>query len=156
MSSRDGFAVEVQRPAPEVIVLRVEGELDLWTSLPFLDAILDAFSEHPELIAVDVNGVRSMDSTGLRVLVDGARHIEEGRVRFAVICRAGNPAARLLEQAGAQSAPDVHESVDDALGVWLDAAGERPRRLARFAAAGKRRRPRAAELGWSRCSHRRR
>ena len=126
MSSRDGFEIDVQRPAATVILLRVEGKLDLWTSLPLMDAIVDAFHEHPELIAVDVSDVLSMDGTGLRVLVEGARRIEEGRVRFAVICPAGSEVARPLDQADVQRVLTVHESLDDALGPWLDGAGELP------------------------------
>ena len=124
VSSRDGFEIDVQRPAATVIVLRVAGKLDLWTSLPLLDAILGAFHEHPELIAVDVSDVRSMDGTGLNTLVQGSRHVEEARVRFAVVCPAGSEMARLLERTDAHRALNVQQSVDDAVGPWLDAAGE--------------------------------
>ena len=126
VSSRDGFAVEVQRQAPGVILLRVEGKLDLWTSLPLMDAIIEAFHEHPELIAVDMSDVVAMDGTGLHVLVEGARHIEDAGGRFAVVCPAGSELARLLAQAHAQRTLTVHESMDDALGPWLDATGELP------------------------------
>ena len=126
VSSRDGFVIEVRRPVPEVIVLRVEGKLDLWTSLPLMDAIIEAFHEHPELIAVDLSDVLAMDGTGLRVLAEGARHIEDGGLRFAVVCPAGSEVARLLEQDDARRTLSVHQSTDDALGPWLDAAGEFP------------------------------
>jgi anti-sigma B factor antagonist len=124
--SRDGFVIELQRPAPGVIVLRVEGELDVWTSLPLMDAIIEAFHEHPELIAVDASDVVSIDGFGLRVLVEGAGHIEAGRVRFAVIRAGGSEVARLLEQTDASRTLTVHESVDDALQEQLGAAGELP------------------------------
>jgi anti-anti-sigma factor len=124
VSSRDGFAVEVERPATEAVLLRVKGALDLWTSLPLLDAILAAFGEHPQLIAVDVSAVTSLDDTGLRTLVEGSGHVEEGGVRFAIVCAAGNVVARLLEQADPSRTPSVYESADDALG--LDGAGELP------------------------------
>ncbi len=126
VASRDGFAVTVQRPAAAVILLSVEGVLDLWTSLPLLDAILDAFHERPELIAVDLSAAPSLDGTGGRVLVEAARHIEEGGVRLAVVCPAGSAAARLLERADARRPLSVHESVDAALGPWLEGAGELP------------------------------
>ena len=124
VSSRDGFEIDVQHPAATVVVLRVEGKLDLWTSLPLMDAILDAFHEHPELIAVDVSEVLSVDRTGLNTLVQGARHVEEARLHFALVCPAGSEVARLLERIDGHRALDVHQSLDDALGPWLDAAGE--------------------------------
>ena len=126
VSSRESFAIEVQRPTATVVVLRVEGKLDLWTSLPLMDAIIDAFHEHPELIAVDVSGVLSLDGTGLKALVEGSHRIEEARVRFSVVCPAGGEVARLLGQTEAQRALNVHESLDDALKPWLDEAGELP------------------------------
>ncbi len=126
VSSRDGFEIEVQRPASGVILLRVEGEIDVWTSLPLMDAIIEAFHEHPELIAVDVNDVPSIDGFGLRVLVEGAGHIETGRVRFAVICPARSEVGRLLGQTDSSLRLDVHESVDDALKGRLGEAGELP------------------------------
>ena len=126
VSSRDGFAVEVQRPAPGVVLLRVEGRLDLWTSLPLLDAILVALGEHPGLIAVDMSDVRSMDDTGLHVLVEGSGRVEEEQIRFAVVCPAGSEVALVLEQSDGHPALKVYRSVDDALRPWLDGAGELP------------------------------
>ncbi len=124
VGSRDGFVIDVQHPAASVVLLRVEGKLDLWTSLPLLDAILTAFHEYPELIAVDVSGVPSADKTGLNTLVQASGHVEEARVRFAVVCPAGSEVALLLERTDGHRALNVHQSVEDALGQWLDAAGE--------------------------------
>lgn len=126
VSSRDGFRIDVQRPAAAVVLLRVEGVLDLWTSLPLMDAILHAFSEHPGLIAIDLSDVLSMDDTGLHVLLEGSRHIEAGGVRFAAVCPAGSEMTRVLERADVQRTLNIHESVDDALGPWLDGVGDLP------------------------------
>jgi anti-anti-sigma factor len=126
ISSRDDFAVEVQRPSPAVVLLRVEGELDLWTGLPLLDAILTAFDERPDLIAVDLSAVRSMDHTGLRMLVEASGHVVDVGVRCALICRGGSEVARLLECAAASATLELHLSVDDALKPRLGEAGELP------------------------------
>jgi anti-anti-sigma factor len=124
VSSRDGFEVEVQRPAPGVIVLRVGGALDLWTSLPLLDAILDAFRERPELIVVDMSDVLSVDDTGLRMLADGSGRVEQALVRFAIVAPPGSPPAGRLRRADAHRRLVVHESLDEALRPPLDVAGE--------------------------------
>jgi anti-anti-sigma factor len=126
VSSSDGFTVEVQRPSPSVVLLRVEGELDLWTSLPLLDAILTAFGERPDLIAVDLSAVRSMDHTGLRMLVEASGHVVDVGVRCALICRGGSEVARFLECAAASATLELHMSVDDALRPRLGEAGELP------------------------------
>ena len=125
--SRDGFEIEVQRPAPGVILLRLQGEIDMWASLPLMERIIEAFHEHPALIAVDLSDVGFMDTAGLGVLVEGQRHIEDGRVRFAVICPSDHRVMRFLQLAGQEGALSIHESAADALGPWLDGkAGEVP------------------------------
>jgi anti-anti-sigma factor len=92
-----------------------------------MEAIIEAFSEHPEVIAIDLSAVSFMDVAALRALVDGARHIEEARGRFVVIRPADRQVARLFELAGAYRALDIHESVDSALRPWLHGtAGETP------------------------------
>ena len=78
------------------------------------------------MIAVDMSEVLSMDGTGLRMLVEASGHVEEAGVRCVIICRAGTEVAGLLEQTDAQRALKVHQSLDDALGPWLDEAGELP------------------------------
>jgi len=126
MYSREGFEIERERPASEVILLRVRGEIDLWASLPLMEAISEAFAGAPALIAIDLSEVTYMDSAGLRPLVEGSRHLEEAHTRFVVICTPGSQVARLLGQPGAHRALNVHESREDALGPWLDEAGELP------------------------------
>ena len=126
VSSREGFTVEAQRPAAAVVLLKVDGRLDLWTSLPLLDAILAAFKEHPGLIVVDMSDVVSMDDTGLHALVEGSLHVEEEQVGFVVVCPAGGAVARLLEQSDGHRTLAVHRSLDDVLRPWLDGAGDLP------------------------------
>ena len=92
-----------------------------------MDAIIEAFHEHPELIAVDLSDVLAMDGTGLRVLVEGARHIED---RAAPLRRRlprrqrGGPAPGAGPTRGARSTSTSRRTT--LLGPWLDAAGELP------------------------------
>jgi anti-sigma B factor antagonist len=125
--SLDGLEIEVQHPLSEVVLLALKGEVDMWTSLQLMDSIIEAFHEHPALIVVDLDDVRFMDAAGLGVLAEGARHIEDGRVRFAVVCPSNHRLTRLLQLAGLERALNVYESADDALAPWLDSeAGEVP------------------------------
>lgn len=48
--SHDGLEIEVRHPFPEVVLLALKGEVDTWTSLQLMDAIIEAFHEHPALI----------------------------------------------------------------------------------------------------------
>ena len=126
MDYHDGFEIETQHPAAKVVLLTVRGEVDVCTSLGLMESIVEAFTEHPEVIAVDLSGLRYMDSAGLRVLLQSARHIEDGGVRFAVILPSDHPLAQLPQLIGLHRLLSVHESREDALGPWLDEAGELP------------------------------
>jgi anti-anti-sigma factor len=121
-----GFEIETQHPAAGVVLLAVRGGVDVCTSLGLMESLIEAFAEHPEVIAVDLGDLRSIDSAGLRVLLHGARHIEEGGVRFVVVLPADHGLAHLPQLDGMHRAIAVHESLEDALGPWLDQAGELP------------------------------
>ena len=118
--------IVTERPFPKVVLLRVTGEVDLWTSFPLMESIIAAHAEHPELIAVDLSGVPFLDAAGLGTLEEGARLLEDGGVHFAVICPSSHELADLPQLAGLHRVLNVHESMDDAMGPWLDEAGEIP------------------------------
>ena len=126
MDFQDGFEIETQHPAAGVVLLVLKGEVDVCTSLGLMESMIEAFAEHPEAIAVDLSGLRSMDSAGLRVLLDGARHIEAEGVRFVVVLPADHGLAHLPLFDGMHRTIAAHESLEDALGPWLDQAGELP------------------------------
>jgi anti-anti-sigma factor len=126
MDYQDEFEIETQRPADKVVLLMVRGEVDACTSLALMQSLIEAFAEHPEVIAVDLSELRSIDSAGLGVLLQGARHIEDGGVRFAVILPSDRRLAQLPQLVGLHRQLSVHESREDALRPWLDDAGELP------------------------------
>jgi anti-anti-sigma factor len=80
-----GLKIVARRPSPKVVVLRVTGEIDLWTSVSLMESIVAAHAEHPELIAVDLSDAKAVDAVGLRVLEEAARLLEDGGVHFTVI-----------------------------------------------------------------------
>jgi anti-sigma B factor antagonist len=126
MDYQDGFEIEVHRPAAKVVLLAVRGEVDVCTSLGLMEAIVEAFSEHPEVIAVDLSELQYMDSAGVRVLIQSACHIEDGGVRFSVILPSEHRLAQLPQLIGLHRLLGVYGSREDALGPWLDEAGELP------------------------------
>jgi anti-sigma B factor antagonist len=94
------------------MVVVAEGEIDIATS-PGLDQVLDAaISSGHTNVAVDLQGVTFMDSTGLRSLIASHRRIGELGGAFVVVAAAG-PARRLLELAGVVEVLQVVASVDD-------------------------------------------
>jgi anti-sigma B factor antagonist len=78
-------------------LLTVSGEIDLYTA-PKLREALSATDGGTDL-AVDLRGVRFMDSMGLGVLIGARRRTVEGDGRFALVCTEG-PVLRVLDVSG--------------------------------------------------------
>jgi anti-anti-sigma factor len=121
-----GFEIVAERPSQKAILLRVTGDLDLWTSVSLMESIIAANAEHPELIAVDLSDAKDIDAAWLRVLEEGAHLLEGAGVHFAVICPSGHELADIPQLACLHHVLNVHESTEDALRPWLDEAGELP------------------------------
>jgi anti-anti-sigma factor len=119
MFTYDDFEIEVQRPADEVVVLKLSGEVDVCTSFSLMETVAVAVAERPELLAVDLSGVEFMDGAGLKVLESAARHVDARHTRFIVICPSDNGLWRLLQIAGLHREAYVHESADEALRPWI-------------------------------------
>jgi anti-anti-sigma factor len=126
MFTCDDFEIEVQRPAEEVVVLKLSGEVDLCTSFSLMETVGAAVAERPQLLAVDLSGVEFMDGAGVKVLESAARHIDARHTRFTVICPPDNGVSRLLHLAGLHREAYVHESADEALRPWIVDGDEDP------------------------------
>ncbi len=93
-------------------LISLAGEIDIATA-PLLDTALEeVLSAGRTHLAVDLQPVSFMDSTGLRSLISADRRLQQSGGSLAVIAAAG-PARRLLEVAGVIDALHVVDSVDD-------------------------------------------
>jgi anti-sigma B factor antagonist len=84
--------------------LTVTGEIDLYTAPKLRDALSDADGDTD--VAIDLRGVRFMDSMGLGVLIGARRRTVEGDGRFALVCTEG-PVLRVLDVSGLTSVFEV-------------------------------------------------
>jgi anti-sigma B factor antagonist len=94
------FARPVVEPAaagPRT-VLAVTGEIDLASSPQLRAAVEAAFASADEL-CIDLTETEFMDSTGLHVLVDAARHADEVGCNLEIVCPPGH-VRRVIELAG--------------------------------------------------------
>jgi anti-sigma B factor antagonist len=88
-------------------VVRVAGELDLYTSPQLeneLETLIRAEAEH---VLVDLSDVPFLDSSGLGVLVAAARRL--GRERFA-LAGLGIESRRVVEITGADRLLAIHDA----------------------------------------------
>lgn len=74
------------RPAGEVWVVDVSGEIDLYTSPRVSDCFQDLIGGgHLNLVA-NLDKVRYMDSTGLGILMQTVRRLDEAGGRLVLVC----------------------------------------------------------------------
>jgi anti-sigma B factor antagonist len=105
------------RPRPDVVLLTVDGELDTLTAPRLaaeLDAALDVALAEGATVVVDLSEVTFLASSGLAVLVEGARRAapSPGRLHLVVASRA---VTRPLEVTGADTLFPTHADVAAAL-----------------------------------------
>ena len=95
------------------VVLSLAGELDLYNAAEVRGAVLDACSDEPEVLVVDLEEVRFIDSTALGVLIE-ARSQMTDRNGFR-LAAPGLETRRALEVSGLDHHFLVHDTVAEAL-----------------------------------------
>ena len=108
---RDEPLVEVSRNG-DAIVVRAAGELDLHTSGPFREALLQSADAAPGDVVVDLADVEFMDSTTLAILLEARGRVGRDRFRLAA---PGVEARRALEVSGLDRHFRVFATVEEAL-----------------------------------------
>jgi anti-sigma B factor antagonist len=95
-----------------VVVVRVEGELDMATSASFEEA-LDPAETGGQLV-IDLTECTFLDSSAVRLLVGAVRTADESEGKVSLV--ASDPGIlRVLEIAAVDTMLPVHESLDSAL-----------------------------------------
>lgn len=106
----------------DVAVLRLAGEFDIAGVAAFEAVVADAEATRPRAIALDIQALVFMDSSGIRAVL-GAHERAEGSHAFAVLSGSG-PAYRALTLVGLGDALTMIDSVADlASGPPRPAAG---------------------------------
>jgi anti-sigma B factor antagonist len=109
---RESAVTGVDRRAGAV-VLSLGGELDLYNAEELRSALLEACGDEPNVLVVDLEEVRFIDSTALGVLIEArSRMPDGGGFRLAA---PGLETRRALEVSGLDRHFIVHDSVAEAL-----------------------------------------
>jgi anti-sigma B factor antagonist len=95
------------------VVVSLAGELDLYNAEQVRSGLLDAVTDGPELLVVDLAKVTFIDSTALGVLIEArSRMADRGSFRLAA---PGLETRRALEVSGLDRHFVVHDTVAEAL-----------------------------------------
>ncbi|MEU5696115.1 STAS domain-containing protein [Actinosynnema sp. NPDC020468] len=108
-------SVRVERPAEDVVVLHVSGELDTTSAEELARPLRTEVVEGVRLVVVDLGGVRFLGSAGLEALVVGSHRARDVGVRL-VLAASTRAVRRPIEATGLDSVFTLAESVDEALG----------------------------------------
>lgn len=99
------------------VVVSLAGELDLYNAEEVRAALLECCADEPELLVVDLEQVRFVDSTALGVLIEARSRM--GDRRGFRLASPGLETRRALEVSGLDRHFSVHDTTDDALAAPL-------------------------------------
>jgi anti-sigma B factor antagonist len=110
MSSLATFRVTIE-PVGDSCVMRAVGEIDMATAPALRDQLAAARADRLTTL-LDLSGVSFIDSSGLHVLLDGARWVDEDQWALFIV-RPSAAVQRLLEVSGTfEILPMVRAEVD--------------------------------------------
>ena len=97
----------------DAVLVSLAGELDLYNAEEMRGALLEACETGPEVLVVDLEEVRFIDSTALGVLIEARKTMaDRGGLRLAA---PGLETRRALEVSGLDRVFLVHSNVAEAL-----------------------------------------
>ena len=98
-------------------VLATVGELDLYTAPRLRDEVLATVERGEHRIAIDLNGVGFIDSTGLGILVACLKRVREQGGALVLISPETSPLRRLLSLTGLEQVLPTYAALGDAGGA---------------------------------------
>ena len=90
------FEFSEESSAAGADIIRVDGEIHVTTAPEFAHGLTQAIEGGRTHIVLDMSGVEFIDSTGLSVLLNGLRLVNQKRGRLALVC--ANPTVLRLFQ----------------------------------------------------------
>ena len=78
------FRAEVSTPREDVVVVAVEGAVDIYAAPEFKALFLGSIGQATRQVVIDLTRATFIDSSGLGVLVSGAK--QAPKCSFAIVC----------------------------------------------------------------------
>jgi anti-anti-sigma factor len=105
--------IEITR-SDDVVVARLEGEVDLANTPTLSAAILEAIPNDAVGLVVDLTVVRYIDSVGIRMLFTFVRSLNASRQGMAVAIQPDSPVRNLLKITHLDEAAVFRDTVEEA------------------------------------------
>ncbi|MEO7836513.1 MAG: STAS domain-containing protein [Acidimicrobiales bacterium] len=100
----------------DITVLAVRGEVDVYTAPRLREKLVELVSQGKQNIAVDLEAVDFLDSTGLGVLVGGLKRLRSHDGDLSLVCTQ-HRILKVFEITGLTKVFTIHASVDEAVGA---------------------------------------
>lgn len=113
VSSQGHFHIDVHQ-APDRVVLRLHGELDLAGAPALAAQIQKAEANNHAALVLDLEDLSFIDSSGLRVILTAHERAQQRKAEFAVT-RGSQQVQRLLTTAGVGDYLNTVDSADETL-----------------------------------------
>jgi anti-sigma B factor antagonist len=98
----------------EHTVVRIAGEIDVYTAPKLREALIDLVNEGNYHLIIDVEAVEFLDSTGLGVLVGGLKRVRAHNGSLSVVCTQER-LLKIFRITGLTKVFSIQDSVDAAL-----------------------------------------
>ena len=109
------------KPYGEATLVELEGEIDLHSAPSLKEALIEVGTAPSARVALDLNGVSFLDSTGIGALVGAFKRTRQGQGQIAFF-GARPRVKRVFQIAGLWNALPFYESRDAALAALLPAS----------------------------------
>ncbi len=117
------IVIEVAGPVGDCAVLKISGEVDVFTAPKLREQVVDLAAKGVVHIVADLSAVEFLDSTGLGVLVGGLKRLRTQDGSLALVMTTDR-IARIFRITGLTAVFASHESVHDAIAAdphWTQA-----------------------------------
>jgi anti-sigma B factor antagonist len=108
------FDIKTDQLGPDVFVIGLSGEVDLYTAPEFKQQLLEVIGQGGKEIIVDFTDTTFIDSTTLGVLVGGVKRLRPNGGRLALVCSDRN-ITKIFEITGLNKVFEIYDSRDEAV-----------------------------------------
>jgi anti-sigma B factor antagonist len=108
------LVISTEHPEPNVAVIELKGEVDLYTCPELKDELLRVIGDGAILVVVDLTETTFIDSTGLGVLIRGVERLTTEDGRLAVVCIDPNM-VKVFEVTGLDRVFTIYSTREEAL-----------------------------------------
>ena len=108
------FDIKTEQLAPDVYVISLTGEIDLYTAPEFKQQLLEVIGQGGKQVIVDFSNTTFIDSTTLGVLVGGVKRLRGEDGQLTLVCSDRN-ITKIFEITGLDRVFTIYGTRDEAL-----------------------------------------